>query len=131
MFSRPIPVSGHNLQSHVLPARAFRIPISWLRGRQSSCGRSFSDVWSAGEFFVSVLSMGSKITKIRVRRFFFFIRIHVPPHVRSGLQIFCETKFKTGGKKNVPSSFLPAKMGLNSGEASTRTAHARRCLHTQ
>ena len=29
----------------------------------------------------------------------FFIRIHVPPHVRSGLQICCETKFKTGGKK--------------------------------
>ena len=50
---------------------------------------------------------------------------------------FCETKFKTGGKKrkkekkNVPSSFFPAKMGLNSSEPSTRTAHDLPCLHTQ
>ena len=60
----------------------------------------------------------------------FFIRIHVPPHVQSGLQIFCETKFKTGGKKH-SKFFFPAKMGSNSGEPSTRTAHALPCLHTQ
>ena len=70
------------------------------------------------------------------RRFFFFIRIHVPPHVRSGLQIFCETKFKIGGKKNKKQKkrskiVFPAKMGLNSGEPSTHTAHALPCLHTQ
>ena len=36
----------------------------------------------------------------------FFIRIHVPPHVRSGLQIVCETKVKTGGKKCSKAVFL-------------------------
>ena len=36
---------------------------------------------------------------LQIRRFFFFIRIHVPPHVRSGLQIFCETNVQNRRKK--------------------------------
>ena len=61
-------------------------------------------------------------TRDALRRFLFLFEFTSPPHVRSGPQIFCETKFRTGGKKkkNVPRSFFPAKMGLNSGEPSTR-----------
>ena len=51
-----------------------------------------------------------------------------------GFRLFVKQMFKTGKEKqnqNVLSSFFPAKMGLNSSEPSTRTAHALPCLHTQ
>ena len=47
----------------------------------------------------------------RLRRFFFFIRIHFPPHVRSRLQIFCETNVQNMSEKNVPNAFFSCKNG--------------------
>ena len=83
---------------------------------------------------ISTLNLICHYVKTAYLRRFFFIRIHVPRTYDPGFRFFVKQMFKQEGKKveqNVPSSLFPAKMGLNSGEPSTHTAHALPCLHTQ
>ena len=75
-----------------------------------------------------------------LRRFFFLFEFTSSRTYDPGFRFFVKQSSKqkekkknvrNRRKKNVRSSFFPAKMGLNSGEPSTRTAHVLLCLHTQ
>ena len=72
-----------------------------------------------------------KALVLSLRRFLFYSNSRPPARTIRASDFLWNNLFNTGGAKNVPSSFFPAKMGLNSGEPSTRTAHAFPCLHTQ
>ena len=65
-----------------------------------------------------------------LRRFFFLFESTSPRTYDPGLRFFVKQSSKQGEKQTFQVRF-PAKMGLNSGEPSTRTAHALPCLHTQ
>ena len=66
-----------------------------------------------------------------VRRFFFYSDSRPPVRTIRASVFFVRQSSKQEGKKTFQVRFFPAKMGLNSGEPSTRTTHALPCLHTQ
>ena len=89
-----------------LQKQTFTEPFS-----EKNIARFISGPWRDTKVLLCVpTGVFHKIHYLRVRRFFFYLNSR-PPHVRSGLQIFCETNIQNRRRKNVPRSFS-CKNGL-------------------